>query len=62
MLRISMSSRVGFGWRIKLATLKVMLLLTWVVVISLRCSLMLDVGCSMLVVIGTLSCLICIDL
>ena len=48
--------------QVESATLKLILLLTWVVVISLRYSLMPDVGCSRLVVIGTLSFLICIDL
>ena len=36
--------------------------LTWVVVVSLRCSFMPGVGCSWFVLIGILSCLICIGL
>ena len=42
--------------------LKLILLLTWVVVTSLKYLLMLGVGCSRLVVIGILFCLICIGL
>ena len=40
--------------------LRLMRLLIWVVAINLRLSLMLDVGCFRLVVIGILSCWICI--
>ena len=50
---ILMYSRVVFGWRINWETLKLILPLTWVVVISLKFSLMLSVGCSKCVVIGT---------
>ena len=62
MLRMLTFSKVGLGWRIKWATLRLILLLAWVVDISLKCSLMLGVGCSMLAVIGTVLCLICIGL
>ena len=48
------SDVVGFDWKINWRTLRLILLLTWVVVISLKCSLMLGVGCSRLVVMGTL--------
>ena len=44
--------------RIEQAMLRLILLLIWVVVISLRLSLMLDVSCFRLVVIGILSWLI----
>ena len=54
MLMMPMSNLVGFVWRINWGTLRLILPLIWVVVISLKCSLMLDVGCSKLVVIGTL--------
>ena len=42
------------GWSINWGTLRLILLLTWVVVISLKLSLMLGVGCSRLVLIGIL--------
>ena len=54
MLRMLMSSMVWFGLRIRLGMLKLILPLTWVVVISLRFSLMLGVGCLRLVVSGIL--------
>ena len=54
MLRIRMCNMVGFGWRINWGTLRLILPLTWVVVISLKLSLMLGAGCSKCVVIGTL--------
>ena len=44
----------GFVWRINWGPLRLILLLTWVVVISLRFLLMLDVGCLRLGVIGIL--------
>ena len=62
MLRMRMSKLVGFVWRINWGTLRLILLMTWVVVISLKCSLILGVGCSKLVVIGILLCLLCIGL
>ena len=46
--------------RVRLEDQELMLLLTWVVVISPKFSLMLDMGFSRLEVIGTLFCLICI--
>ena len=62
MLRMWMFNKDGLGWRINWVTLMLMLLLTWVVVISLKCLLMLGVGCSKLVVIGTFLCMSCIGL
>ena len=66
MLKIMMSSRVGFGWLIDRVMhwgmLRLILLLIWVVVISLSCLLMLGVGYFRLIVIGILFCWICIDL
>ena len=50
---VLMSSRVVCGLWISWGTLRLMLPLTWVVVNSLKFSLMLGVGCSMCVVIGT---------
>ena len=50
-LRMLMFSLDGFGWRISLGMPKLMLLLTWVVVISSKFSLMLGAGCPRLVVI-----------
>ena len=57
-----MFSKVGFGCWISLETLKLILPLTWVVVISLKCSLMPGVDYSKFGVIGILFCLICIGL
>ena len=53
MLRTRMFNMVGFGWKINWGTLRLMPPLTWVVVISLKFSLMLGVACFRLVVVGT---------
>ena len=53
-LKGRMCNMVGFGWRINWGTLRLILPLTWVVVISLKLSLILGVDCSKCVVIGTL--------
>ena len=60
MLRMLMLSKVGLGCWINRGMLRLILLLTWVVVISLKSSLMLGVGCSKCVVFGTLLCCSCI--
>ena len=49
-----MLNRVGSVWRTNLGMLRLMLLLIWVGVISLSCSLMLGVSCSRPVIIGIL--------
>ena len=60
--RMRMCILVGFGWRINWGTLRLILPLTWVVVISPKFSLIPGAGCSKCVVICTYKCFNCTGL